>query len=69
MLVNALVNDAGQGEYGFFTETELEREIDIIQLNIISLVSLTKYFLRDMVARDNGKILNLASLVADYPKG
>src|SRR5436190_18435861 len=67
ILVSALVNDAGQGEYGFFIETELDREIDIIQLNIISLVSLTKYFLRDMVARNNGKILNLASLVADYP--
>ncbi len=66
-LITALVNDAGQGEYGFFTETELEREIDIIQLNIISLVSLTKYFLKDMVTRNDGKILNLASLVADYP--
>jgi short-subunit dehydrogenase len=65
--VTALVNDAGQGEYGFFIETELEREIDIIQLNIISLVSLTKYFLKDMVARNEGKILNVSSLVADYP--
>ncbi|HEV8286756.1 MAG TPA: SDR family oxidoreductase [Chitinophagaceae bacterium] len=67
LIVTALVNDAGQGEYGFFTETELEREIDIIQLNIISLISLTKYFLKDMVARNEGKILNVASLVADYP--
>jgi short-subunit dehydrogenase len=66
-LITALVNDAGQGEYGFFTETELEREIDIIQLNIISLVSLTKYFLKEMETRNDGKILNLASLVADYP--
>ena len=66
-LISALVNDAGQGEYGFFAETELEREIDIIQLNIISLVSLTKYFLKDMVMRNDGKILNLASLIADYP--
>src|ERR1044072_962068 len=63
--VTALVNDAGQGEYGFFTETDLEREIDIIQLNIISVVSLTKYFLKDMVARDDGRILNVASLVAE----
>ena len=31
--VTALVNDAGQGEYGFFTETDLAREKDIIQLN------------------------------------
>jgi len=65
--VTALVNDAGQGEYGFFTETDLERELNIIHLNIISLISLTKYFLKDMIARDDGKILNVASLVANYP--
>lgn len=65
--VTALVNDAGQGEYGFFTGTDLDREIDIIQLNIISVVALTKYVLKDMVARNEGKILNIASLVADYP--
>ncbi|HET9823741.1 MAG TPA: SDR family oxidoreductase [Chitinophagaceae bacterium] len=65
--VTALVNDAGQGEYGFFTQTDLDREIDIIQLNIISVVSLTKYFLKDMVAENDGKILNVASFVADYP--
>src|SRR5438045_2882130 len=65
--VTALVNDAGQGEYGFFTETDLDRELDILQLNIISVVSLTKYFLKDMAARNEGKILNVASLVADYP--
>jgi len=67
MTVAALVNDAGQGEYGFFTETELERELKIIDLNIVSLVSLTKYFLKDMMERNEGKILNVASLVADYP--
>ena len=66
-IVTALVNDAGQGEYGFFTETELERELDIIHLNIISVVSLTKYFLKEMVSRNEGKILNVASLVSDYP--
>lgn len=65
--VTALVNDAGQGEYGFFAETDLQREIDIIHLNIISVVALTKYFLKDMVARDEGKILNVASLVANFP--
>jgi uncharacterized protein len=67
LVVTALVNDAGQGEFGFFCETDLQRELDIIQLNITSLVSLTKYFLEDMVKNDEGKILNVASLVADYP--
>jgi short-subunit dehydrogenase len=65
--VNVLVNDAGQGEHGLFIETDLERELDIIQLNVSSVVSLTKYFLRDMVARNEGRILQVASLLAVYP--
>jgi short-subunit dehydrogenase len=55
--VEFLVNDAGQGEWGKFTDIELKRSLDIIQLNIISLVSLTKYFLNDMIANNRGRIL------------
>jgi uncharacterized protein len=65
--IHVLVNNAGQGEYGFFANTDLERELDIIQLNISSLISLTKLFLKDMIARNEGKILNVASLISDYP--
>lgn len=65
--VNVLVNDAGQGEYGKFWEYDLDRDVDIIQLNITSVVSLTKLFLRDMVARNEGKILQVASLLSKYP--
>ena len=65
--VTALVNDAGQGEYGYFANTDLERELDIIQLNVISVVALTKYFLKDMIIKNEGRILNVASLVSDYP--
>jgi len=65
--VNVLVNDAGQGEHGLFVETDLQRELDIIQLNINSVVSLTKYYLRDMVARNEGRILQVASVLAVYP--
>ena len=65
--VTALVNDAGQGEYGYFANTDLDREMDIIQLNVISVVALTKYFLKDMIIKNEGRILNVASLVSDYP--
>jgi uncharacterized protein len=67
IIINVLVNDAGQGEHGLFVETDLQRELDIIQLNITSLVSLTKFFLKDMVARNEGRILQVASLLAIYP--
>ncbi len=65
--VDVLVNDAGQGEWGRFTETALQRERDLIQLNIVALVSLTKYYLKEMEARNSGKILQLASSVSKAP--
>jgi short-subunit dehydrogenase len=65
--INVLVNDAGQGEWGPFVETSLERDLEIIQLNIASLVSLTKYYLQDMVARNEGKILQLGSEAGTTP--
>jgi len=65
--VNVLVNDAGQGEWGRFAKTDLEREISLVQLNIVSLMSLTKFYLKDMVERREGKILQLASSVSKAP--
>ncbi|MFD0999488.1 SDR family NAD(P)-dependent oxidoreductase [Ohtaekwangia kribbensis] len=65
--VEFLVNDAGQGEWGKFTDIELKRSLDIIQLNIISLVSLTKYFLNDMIANNRGRILQLGSEAGKMP--
>jgi len=65
--IEVLVNDAGQGVYGLFTETDLERELNIIQLNISSLVVLTKHFLAGMVQRGHGKILNVSSIAGKVP--
>jgi short-subunit dehydrogenase len=65
--VDVLVNDAGQGQYGEFIETDINREIDIIQLNVVAYVVLTKLFLQDMVANGGGKILNVSSIGAEMP--
>ncbi|GAA4411313.1 hypothetical protein GCM10023187_36950 [Nibrella viscosa] len=66
--VNVLVNDAGVGLHGMFaTETDWEKESAMIHLNTITLTHLTKLFLKDMVARNEGKILNLASIVSIMP--
>jgi uncharacterized protein len=65
--VDVLVNDAGQGQYGEFIENDLNRELDIIQLNIVAYVVLTKCFLKDMVARNEGKILNVSSIAGELP--
>ncbi|HEX8561696.1 MAG TPA: SDR family oxidoreductase [Flavobacterium sp.] len=65
--VDVLVNNAGQGEWGKFSTTDLQREIDIVQLNIIAMMSLTKLYLKDMLARNEGKILQLASSASKAP--
>jgi short-subunit dehydrogenase len=67
IIVGVLVNDAGQGQHGNFLEYEVARDVDMIQLNITSLVCLTKLFLPDMVARNEGRILQVASLLGKYP--
>lgn len=67
MQIDILVNDAGQGHYGEFAETDIQKDIDIINLNIASLVILTKQFLKDMIGRGNGKILNLSSVASKTP--
>ncbi len=65
--VDVLVNDAGQGYWGKFAETDLDREIDLVHLNIIALMSLTKFYLKEMIARGSGKILQLASSLSKAP--
>lgn len=65
--VNVLVNDAGQGQRGNFVDYEIQRDVDIIQLNIVSLTILTKLYLKDMLARNEGKILQLSSLASKTP--
>jgi short-subunit dehydrogenase len=60
--IDVLVNDAGQGQYGLFVDTDIDRELDIVQLNIGAYLMLTKPFLKDMVARGSGKILNVSSI-------
>ena len=67
LLIDILVNDAGQGQYGLFVESDIQRQLDIIQLNISSLTTLTYLFLTDMVARNEGKILQLASIASQLP--
>ncbi|AQG82344.1 SDR family NAD(P)-dependent oxidoreductase [Spirosoma montaniterrae] len=66
--VNILVNNAGISTYGkFATETNWEREKEVVHLNVLTTTLLTKLFLNDMVARNEGRILQLASMVSITP--
>lgn len=65
--VGTLVNNAGFGVYGEFTETDLETELDMIQLNLTTVTHLTKLFARDMAERGRGRILNVSSVAGVFP--
>ena len=65
--VEILVNNAGFGLGGEFADTELTRELEMIQVNIAALTHLTKLFLPAMIKAKSGRILNLASTAAFQP--
>lgn len=65
--IDILVNNAGFNEYGPFSETDLHKELQMIQLNIVSLTYLTKLLLPGMLRRKYGKILNVGSTGSFVP--
>lgn len=65
--IEVLVNNAGFGLGGEFADTELRRELDMIQVNIAALTHLTKLFLPSMLKRKSGRVLNVASTAAFQP--
>ena len=65
--VDILVNNAGFGLGGEFVETDIDRELDMIQVNVTAVTHLTKLFLQPMVLRRSGRILNVASTAALQP--
>lgn len=60
--VDILINNAGFGLFGKFDETDLKTELNMIDLNVKSLHTITKLFLSDFKKRDRGYILNVASI-------
>jgi len=62
--VDYLINNAGFGDFGMFVETDWMKEQQMINLNINTLTQFTKLYLKDMVKRRNGKIMNVASTAA-----
>lgn len=60
--IDILINNAGFGDAGKFTKTNLDKELEMIDLNVKSYHILTKLFLKDFVKRDYGRILNVASI-------
>jgi uncharacterized protein len=65
--IEVLVNNAGFGLGGEFADTKLQRELEMIQVNISALTHLTKLFLPAMIKRGYGRVLNVASTAAFQP--
>src|ERR1700737_2292965 len=65
--INFLVNNAGYALYGPFAKSNLADDLANMQLNMVTLVHLTRLFLDDMIARREGRILNVASTAAFQP--
>lgn len=65
--VDILINNAGFGDCGNFTKTNLNKELKMINTNIVAYHILTKLYLTDMKAKNSGKILNVASIAGFMP--
>ena len=65
--IDILINNAGFGDSGNFTQTSLDKELEMINLNIKAYHILTKLFLKDFVKRNYGRILNVASIAGFMP--
>ena len=60
--IDVLINNAGFGKYGEFTEIDIEEEISMINTNIVAVQILTKLYLKKMEEKNKGHILNVASV-------
>ncbi|PLZ97849.1 oxidoreductase [Fischerella thermalis CCMEE 5268] len=67
LTIDLLINNAGFGDYGDFAETDEERQIKMVQLNVLALVDLTHKFLPLMRQRRSGSIINISSIAAFQP--
>lgn len=65
--VDLLINNAGFGDCGIFDKTDLNKDLDMINTNIVGLHVLTKLYLSDMKKRNSGHILNVASIAGFMP--
>lgn len=62
--IDLLVNNAGFGAFGEFVDIDLTKELEMLDVNIRALNMLTKFYLKDMIKKDKGRILNVSSSAA-----
>ena len=65
--IDILVNNAGIGDWGYFVDSSLEKQSQLLHINILALTELTRLFLPAMVKRRQGRVMNVASTAAFQP--
>lgn len=65
--IDLLINNAGFGDCGFFNKTSLDKELAMISTNVTAYHVLMKLYLKDMIEKNSGKILNVASIAGFMP--
>ena len=67
LVVDILVNNAGFGTSGFFWQIDPQRQVELLQLNVVTLTMLTRALLPGMIERRHGRVLNVASTAGFQP--
>ena len=67
IIIDVLINNAGFGVYGKLHETNLERNQEMLRLNILALSSLTQLFIPGMLTKKSGIVINISSLASFFP--
>lgn len=65
--VDLLINNAGFGDCGYFYKTDLEKDINMINTNVVAVHTLSKLYLKEMIKNNKGHILNVASIAGFIP--
>jgi len=67
LAIEYLVNSAGFGANGAFAESDLSKQLEMVQVNIVALVALTRSFIPEMICRGHGRVLNIGSTAGFQP--
>ena len=65
--LDVLINNAGFGTYGFVNDIEMQDELNMIHVNLLTPYKLTRLFMKDMINRDSGQIINISSSSSFQP--
>lgn len=68
IVIDVLINNAGFGAFGKFTEVDIEKNTNLMMVNVMAVMKLSYYFGKEMAKRNNGQILNVAS-IASFASG